>query len=117
MPDADTLAAVAGPQLRGDGLYHLVTGPEWVGHRIRGTVEPASLDDEGFVHCSWGRQVAATVARHFDGVTDLLVLELDPAALEGAELVEEDTAGAGQDFPHVYGPVPLAAVRSVARLR
>lgn len=117
MADADLLATTAGPGLRADGLYHLVTGEDWLGHRIRGAVEPPSLVEEGFVHCSWGRQVAATVGRHFGGVTDLLVLELDPAGLEGAELVEEDTAGSGQDFPHVYGPVPLAAVRSVSRLR
>jgi uncharacterized protein (DUF952 family) len=31
--------------------------------------------------------------------------------------VEEDTAGIGAVFPHLYGPVPLAAVREVFRLR
>ena len=86
-------------------------------YQVSGSIAPDSLASEGFVHCSWGRQVAGTVDRHFGGVPDLLVLELDPGALGGAELVEEDTAGTGAVFPHVYGPVPLAAVREVFRLR
>ena len=103
--------------LQPDALYHLASVDEWADYQGRGTIDPASITAEGFVHCSWGRQVAGTVDRHFGGVPDLLVLELDPGALGGAELVEEDTAGTGAVFPHVYGPVPLAAVRGVFRLR
>jgi len=103
--------------LHRDGLYHLVTGTEWVEHRRASAVVPESLASEGFVHCSWGRQVAGTVARHFAACEDLLVLELDVAALGDVALVEEDTTGSGQTFPHLYGPVPLGAVVSVARLR
>ncbi|WP_421120341.1 DUF952 domain-containing protein [Aquihabitans daechungensis] len=96
--------------LRPDGLYHLATAAEWDGYRARGSIDPASLGDEGFVHCSYGRQVAGTVAKHFEGVTGLLALELDPAALGEVELVDEDSYGSGQSFPHAYGPIPAAAV-------
>ncbi|MBP7632291.1 MAG: DUF952 domain-containing protein [Acidimicrobiales bacterium] len=120
-PTADSAAIPAAltsaADLRADALFHLVTGPEWARHQLGGSIVPDSLASEGFVHCSWGRQVAGTVARHFGAVPDLLVVELDPGALGDADLVEEDTAGTGAAFPHVYGPVPLAAVREVFRLR
>ncbi|HMS88879.1 MAG TPA: DUF952 domain-containing protein [Acidimicrobiales bacterium] len=116
-PTAIPAALTSTADLRADALFHLVTGSEWARPRGGGSIAPDSLTGEGFVRGSWGRQVAGTVDRHFGGVPDLLVLELDPGALGGAELVEEDTAGTGAVFPHVYGPVPLAAVREVFRLR
>lgn len=119
MADPAAVPAVLTPvaDLRPDALFHLATVSEWERHRSGGSIAPDSLACEGFVHCSWGRQVAGTVDRHFVGVPDLLVLELDPGALGSAGLVEEDTVGNGVAFPHVYGPVPWAAVREVLRLR
>lgn len=92
-----------------DALYHLATPGEWARYRADGEIRPASLVDEGFVHCSWGRQVAGTVGRHFDGVEALLALELDGAEL-GQHLVEEDSYGSGSTYPHVYAPVPVGVV-------
>ena len=97
-------------------LYHLATGPEWAAYQGAGAIDPASLADEGFVHCSWGRQVGGTVAKHFGGVTDLLALELDPSALGDVELIEEDSYGSGQAFPHAYGPIPATAVLGTVRV-
>jgi uncharacterized protein (DUF952 family) len=99
-----------------DGLYHLATGPDWDRYRGDGQIAPPSLVDEGFVHCSWGRQVPGTVEKHFASETHLLALALDPAALGDLRLVEEDSYGSGHAFPHVYGPIPCAAVRAVVPL-
>jgi len=99
-----------------DQLYHLVTPGEWDVYGRRGQIVPESLATEGFVHCSWGRQVAATVARHFPGVEELLALRIDETALDGVPMVEEDSYGSGQTFPHLYGPVPVGAVVGVVRL-
>ncbi len=92
------------------GLYHLATADDWAGYQDRGVIDPASLSTEGFVHCSYGRQVAGTVEKHFAGVTGLLALALDPEALGDLDMVDEDSSGAGQMFPHAYGPIPVAAV-------
>ena len=100
-------------ELEPDVLYHLATEAEWAEHRDEGAIVPPSLETEGFVHCSWGHQVAGTVAKHFDGVTDLLALRLDADRLGDVDLVEEDTHGSGQAFPHVYGAVPVDAVTQV----
>jgi uncharacterized protein (DUF952 family) len=103
--------------LDADALFHLATSGEWAAAHERGVIRPPSLETEGFVHCSWGRQVAGTVAKHFDGATDLLALRLDPDRLGDVELVEEDSYGSGQAFPHAYAPIPVDAVAEVTRLR
>lgn len=74
---------------------------------------PASLEDEGFVHCSSPAQVAGTARLFFAGTEDLLLLVIDPRRLGDAELRWEDTYGIGQQFPHVHGPVPREAIVEV----
>ena len=99
-----------------DALYHLATADEWAGYQERGAIAPASLGDEGFVHCSWGRQVAGTVGKHFAGVTGLLALRLDPALVGSGGVVEEDSYGSGQAFPHVYGEIAVVAVQGATEV-
>lgn len=93
-----------------DALYHLATVADWEHYQQQGAISPPSLVDEGFVHCSWGHQVPGTVDKHFAEVAGLLALRLDAGALGGVELVEEDSYGSGQAFPHAYGAIPAAAV-------
>lgn len=101
------------PDLEPDGLYHLSTPDEWAASRSRGLIAPASLETEGFVHCSWGRQVAGTLTKHFAGGAEVLALRLDPGRLGELRVVEEDSYGSGQSFPHLYGPVPVDAVTEI----
>lgn len=98
--------------LEADGLYHLATREEWASYQSVGLIDPPSLTTEGFVHCSWGHQVAGTVARHFVGVTSLLALRLDPESLGPVTLVVEDSYRSGQGFPHAYGAIDAGAVLS-----
>lgn len=98
-----------------DGLYHLCSAAEWERYRADGVIVAGSLEAEGFVHCSWGRQVAGTLERHFAGAVGLVALQLDVETLD-PPLVEEDTAGTGQKFPHVYGPIPAGAVLAAVNL-
>lgn len=99
-----------------DALYHLASDAEWADYQLDGSIVPASLDVEGFVHCSWGHQVEGTVAKHFAGATDLLALRIDADRLGDVVLVEEDSYGSGQAFPHAYGPIPVAAVLGSSRI-
>ncbi|HKE75011.1 MAG TPA: DUF952 domain-containing protein [Acidimicrobiales bacterium] len=97
--------------MEGDDLLHITTPGAWAAAREAGEVVPGSLATEGFVHCSTRDQLAGTLARHFAGAGDLLVLVLDPGALT-ADLRWEE-ARPGEAYPHVYGPIPVAAVVSV----
>ena len=91
-------------------LHHLVSAAEWaeVGDD---TYRPASLASEGFVHFSTADQIPATSLRYYADVTDLLVLSVDADAVT-AEIRWEDLHGTGV-FPHLYGPLPMAAVVTV----
>jgi glutathione S-transferase len=95
-------------------LFHILSPDEWAAAQASGWVAPAGLAAEGFVHCSTEAQVAGTIERHFPAGTELLVLVLDPGAL-GAEVRWEPSPATGEDYPHVYGRVPVAAVVDVRR--
>ncbi|GAA3024018.1 DUF952 domain-containing protein [Actinokineospora globicatena] len=75
-------------------------------------VEITPLDGDEFVHCSDPGTVHLPANRLFAGRTDLLLLEVDPARL-GVPLRWEPgdpPIPGGPWFPHVYGPIPAAAV-------
>jgi pimeloyl-ACP methyl ester carboxylesterase/uncharacterized protein (DUF952 family) len=76
-------------------------GPAWAGsaHDLR----------DGFVHLSAASQVAGTHAKHFAGQTGLVCLTVDPARLPAGALRWEVSRD-GLRFPHLYAPLPRAAV-------
>jgi uncharacterized protein (DUF952 family) len=66
---------------------------------------------DGYIHVSPAAQAQETARLHFKGAADLVVLEIDAAAL-GAALVWEPSRG-GQLFPHLYGKLPADRVTAV----
>lgn len=92
-------------------IFHLVLRPLWEaepGHDYRAD----SLRTEGFLHCSFARQVARSANRFYAAADDLLLLEIDPARLTSPLRVEPPTGGGPGDelFPHIHGPLNRAAV-------
>ncbi|MBM6592937.1 DUF952 domain-containing protein [Microvirga sp. BT291] len=74
---------------------------------------PVDLQD-GFVHFSTAAQLGETADKHFAGQTDLVLAAIEAEAL-GPALKYEPSRG-GDLFPHLYGPLPLSAVRWVRPL-
>lgn len=76
---------------------------------------PESLDVEGFVHCSDFGTVHMPANALFAGRTDLVLLVVDPARLDVPVRWELPEVGPPDQplFPHVYGPIPAAAVVAV----
>ena len=64
---------------------------------------------DGFIHFSTGAQLAETMAKHFAGQRELLLVAVDAEAL-GSALKWESSRG-GALFPHLYTALPLTAVR------
>ena len=93
-------------------LFHITTAAEAAAAEARGWYEPEGFAREGFVHCSFKRQVRDTAGRYYRGRQDLALLEIDPAALT-CEVVVENLTGGNESFPHVYGRLPWSAVRRV----
>lgn len=105
-------------------IFHIATDPEWSVARKGALIAPESLEREGFVHCSTAAQLDGVLARFYAGRDDVRVLAIDPGLLD-AELRWEAPAHPDgspntdaedhERFPHVYGPIPLAAVVSARR--
>jgi uncharacterized protein (DUF952 family) len=88
-------------------IWHLAERAEWDEARAAGSYERStrglSLAEVGFVHCSYPAQLPGVAAAFYADAPDLVLLRIDPARVPAEIRVE---AG----FPHVYGPVPVAAV-------
>jgi uncharacterized protein (DUF952 family) len=99
-------------------IYTLVRAADWEEAKRAGAYR-GSEDDrrDGFLHFSTAEQVRASAERHRAGVPDLLFVAADAAAL-GETLRFEPAAGGRRPglFPHLYGDLPLSAVRSVTPL-
>ncbi|MEM9566011.1 MAG: DUF952 domain-containing protein, partial [Actinomycetota bacterium] len=93
-------------------IYHVATEEDWA-TRTDADYRPAGLAVEGFVHCSVAGQLAGVLDRYYRDRSDLLLLTIDPAGLT-SDLIWEDTSGRGERFPHIYGPIDLAAVTDAA---
>lgn len=93
-------------------ILHITSRAEY---RPGADVRAASLDTEGFVHCSDFGTVHLPANRLFAGRDDLLLLVIDPGKLDVPLRWEPgappDPKGAW--FPHVYGPIPASAVVAV----
>jgi uncharacterized protein (DUF952 family) len=97
-------------------IYHFCPRADW--ESAGEFYAAASLATQGFIHCSardWVHNSATLRAR---GRDDIVVLEIDEARLPAPAVWEDgDPPHAdGRQFPHVYGPIPRAAVVAVLPL-
>ena len=90
-------------------IYKICPEALWQEAELAGRFEGAPVDlADGYIHFSTGAQLHETLARHFSGQTQLLLIAIDDETL-GAALRYEPSRG-GALFPHLYGPLDLNAV-------
>ena len=94
-------------------LYRIAEPTDWAHAQKTGFFASADLAAEGFIHCSEAHQILETARRYYAGRAVLVLLEWDEAALAiaGARVEREWVASRNQHFAHVFGAVPLVAVR------
>lgn len=102
-------------------LHHIALVSDWEAARAAGDYRIStigrSLAEEGFVHTSFAHQVAGVAARFYGDVTEpLVLLRIDETLLTSPWRVDP-VPGAPEGFPHVYGPVDVAAVVSATPVR
>ncbi|MET7288247.1 DUF952 domain-containing protein [Streptomyces sp. NPDC005573] len=103
-------------------ILHITERSLWEAARERGVYEVSTrgrtLQEVGFIHFSTREQLPRVAAFLYGddraGQDDLVVLVVDPARLE-APVRYEAMPPHGEEFPHVYGPVPVDAVVDVER--
>ncbi len=96
-------------------LVHLCGRLEWGRARTTGVIRPESSNAAGFVHLSTQGQVHLPANRIFGDRSDLMLLYIDPAALDAPLRWEPGVPGDpdGMLFPHLYGALPTDAVVAV----
>jgi uncharacterized protein (DUF952 family) len=92
--------------------YHLSPLERWSATPAEGPYTAPSLADEGFIHCTTGvDEMVATADRYYREVPGpfvILSVELDAVG----DSWRYD--GPDERYPHIYGPIPRAAVVRVA---
>lgn len=93
-------------------IFHICRQEEWAEAQAAGRYGGSSQDRaDGFIHFSDSDQVQASAAKHRAGQDGLVLLTVEATAL-GAALKWEPSRG-GALFPHLYGDLPLTAVKRV----
>jgi uncharacterized protein (DUF952 family) len=90
-------------------IYKICSTQLWDEAQRAGRFDGAPLDErDGFIHFSTATQVAETAAKHFAGAAGQMLVAVDAHQL-GKALKWERSRG-DDLFPHLYGPLSLAAV-------
>lgn len=100
-------------------LYHLAERAAWEQARAQGSYQVSTLGvtlaEQGFIHCSLRHQVRRIADALFAGVDDVVLLIIDADRLDVPLRYEPGEPG-GEDYPHIYGPLPVAAVTAAVPL-
>jgi uncharacterized protein (DUF952 family) len=95
-------------------IFHITTRAAWEAALGAGTdFEAASLETEGFIHCSTPEQAVWVANQRFRSFGEpLVLLRIDTEFLSSEVRWEFSEAGRAA-FPHIYGPIDLKAVTDV----
>lgn len=91
-------------------VYHIVMPDVWAAFDT-GLYRAASLETEGFIHCSFANQLDDVIKRYYAGVGSVVVLEIDTERLMSRVVNEPSTAS--EIYPHIYGPINRDAIVGV----
>lgn len=90
-------------------IYHIVLPDVW--ENLNAEInKAASLETEGFIHCSFREQLDGVIERYYSNAESLVILELDSDRLM-SRVVNEPSTG-NEIYPHIYGPINVDAVVS-----
>ena len=96
-------------------IYKICSASAWREAERSGAYRGSSDDArDGFIHFSTASQLDGTARKHFAGQRDLLLVEVDAAALGDA--LRWERSRNDELFPHLYGELDLGTVRSVSSI-
>jgi uncharacterized protein (DUF952 family) len=95
-------------------VYHIVLPDAWAAFDT-GLYRAASLETEGFIHCSFADQLDAVIERYYGDMDRVVVLEIDTDRLMARTLNESSTNR--EIYPHVYGPINRDAIIGIEERR
>ena len=97
-------------------IFKICHAGEWRAAMRTGVYDGSAKDRaDGFLHFSTAKQLMGTLAKHYAGESDLLLVAADEGLL-GAALKYEPSRN-GDLFPHLYGQLPVSAVKWAREIR
>jgi len=91
-------------------IFKIVAADEWRAAEAADAYMGSATDRaDGYIHFSTASQAPITAAKWFAGRAGLMLVAVEAEAL-GEGLRWEPSRG-GALYPHLYGPLPLAAAR------
>ena len=91
--------------------FKIFTAGQWADFLAAGLFHGAPVDlADGYIHMSTADQLDETLARHFAGQSDLMIAEIDLTDFD--DTLRWEVSRGGALFPHLYAPLPMAAVIS-----
>jgi uncharacterized protein (DUF952 family) len=82
-------------------IYKIFRTDEWAAMQENGQTLGAPIDlADGFVHFSTAKQAEETAAKHFAGVTGLMLIAARTEAMGDA--LKWEVSRGGAEFPHLY---------------
>lgn len=99
--------------------YRITEIKTWLTAQHTGFFASPDLVVTGFIHASPRHQVLTTATLYYPGESVLLALEIDPALLReaGVELELVWRGERQETFAHIFGAIPMSAIRRVLELR
>lgn len=92
-------------------VYKVISQEDWALFQRVGVYAGSAVDrSDGFIHFSTADQLRETLRRHYRGQAACVVLAVEAGWLDPEELRWEPSRG-GALFPHLYGVLPMGAVR------
>ena len=96
-------------------IYKVATRAQWQAAETTGVFTGAPVDlADGYIHFSTAAQLPGTLAKHFAGQRDLLLIAVEADTLGDA--LRWEVSRGGDRFPHLYTPLPVAATVSVTEI-
>ena len=96
-------------------VYKIVGADLWRAAADNGVFTGAGIDlTDGFIHLSTSAQARRTAQLYFAGQDNLVLVAANAASLGDA--LKYEPSRDGDLFPHLYGSLPLTAVRWVRPL-
>ena len=91
-------------------IYHLTSLDEWNTAQTRIEYQPSQFAVDGFIHCSYLHQLLSVANRIFRGQKNLVVLVIE-SSKTNSKIIDENLEGGTELYPHLYGLLPINAVK------
>lgn len=96
-------------------IYKIAPRAEWAAAAATGVYVGAPIDlADGYIHFSTAAQVAETLAKHFAGQRDLLLIAVRAEPL--GEALRWEVSRGGERFPHLYASLPVGAAVQITEI-